>query len=569
LKISRRTRVLVAGFALAVIAGWLYWNWPRRVDMAVYVPADCAAFVEADDLVDLADGIGSSEAWTKLAAPLGARSTLLPNRWLIRLARWTGIGSDDSILFARSQFAIVFTGVEETEADATLKIKPLTTLIIETHTTQRRMRPTLERHVEDFARAHGQPSLLRKQIDGVGLTEWSSSDGARHITLAFVGTVAIVGNDESSVMRCVDARRGKRASLLGNQQLEHARVQVDAPGAGLFGFVSKAGVKPILQTWALYLFSSNQNATTIAPIFGSIFSNLIEGFAWTSRFTDGRAEDRCFLQLSEGVADKLRGSAVPEDRSPSNEIAFVPPDVYSVSVYHFRDVERLWRDVNATVSSHADVVGAIAARPLLRSLFPPYGINDPDTFVSAVGTRMATIRLEENAPSVLVAGAFDRPSLRKLAQQRLGPTAKTETVGDAELMLSSSDNFAASFADDHFLTGTGDTVRRCLQARAQTQSLASVDAYRRSQRLIDNSLPIIVLTFTDDRRPAISFVELFSQSERSAFSTNASSIDQASRSLPYAVSVTILKENGFEWTSRSAFGVFGSLAIRFVPENAR
>jgi len=537
--------------------------------MAAYLPADCMAFVEADDLVELADGLGSSEAWTKLAAPLGARSTLLPNRWLIRIARWTGIGSGDVILLARSQFAIVFTGVEETEADATLKIKPLTTLIIETHTTQSRMRSILERHVEDFARAHGQPSLVQKQIDGVDLAEWSSPDGSRHINLAFVGTVAIVGNDESSVIRCVDARTGKRPSLLGNQQLEHARAQVDAAGAPLFGFVSKAGIKPILQAWALYLFSSNQNATTIAPIFATTFSNLIEGFAWTSRFTDGRAEDRCFLQLSEGVADKLRGSAVPEDRVPANEIAFVPPDAYSVSVYHFRDVERLWRDVNAVVSSHADVVGAIVARPLLRSLFPPYGINDADTFVSAVGTRLATIRLEDTSPSVLVAGAFDRASLRKLAQQRLGPNAKTETVGDSELMLSSSDNFAASFADDHFLTGPGDALRRCLQSRAQSQSLASVDSFRRSQLLIDNSLPIIALTFTDDRRPAISFVELFSPSERSAFSTNASSIEQASRSLPYAVSVTMLKENGFEWTSRSAFGVFGSLAIRFVPENAR
>lgn len=569
LKISRRTGVLVAGFALAVIAGWFYWNWPRRVDMAAYVPADCLAFVEADDLVELADGIGTSEAWTKLATPLGARSSLLPNRWLIRLARWTGIGSGDAILFARSQFAIVFTGVEESEADATVKIKPLTTLIIETHTTQGRMRSTLEGHVEDFARAHGQSSLVRKQIDGVDLAEWASSDGARHITLAFVGTVVIIGNDEASVLRCVETRWGKRASLMGNQQLEHARAQVDAAGAPLFGFVSKAGVKPILQAWALYLFGSNQNATTIAPIFGSIFSNLIEGFAWVSRFTEGRAEDRCFLELSEGVADKLRGSAVPEDRAPSNEITFVPPDAYSVSIYHFRDVDRFWRDVNATVSSHADVVGAIAARPLLRSLFPPYGITDPDTFVSAVGNRMATIRLEENAPPVLVAGAFDRPSLRKLAQQRLGATAKTETVGDAELMLSSSDNFAASFAEDHFLTGTADAVRRCLQARAQSQSLASVDAYRRSQRIIDSSLPIIALTFTDDRHPAISFVELFSSSERSAFSTNAPSIDQASRSLPYSVSVTMLKENGFEWTSRSAFGVFGSLVIRFAPENAR
>jgi phage gpG-like protein len=408
---------------LIVIAGWFYWTWPRRVDMASYVPADCVAFVEADDLVELADGVGSSEAWTKLAAPLGARATLLPNRWLIQLARWAGIGSGDVILFARSQFAIVFTGIEQTEADATLKIKPLTTLIIETHTTQRRMRSILERHVEDFARAHGQPSLVQKQIDGVDLSEWSSADKARHITLAFVGTLAIVGNDEASVLHCVDVRRGKRASLLGNQQLEHARAQVDAAGAPLFGFVSKAGVNPILQAWALYFFSSNQNATTIARIFANVFSNLIEGFAWTSRFTEGRAEDRCFLQLSEGVADKLRGSAVPEDRAPSNEMTFVPPDAYSVSVYHFRDVERLWRDVNATLSSHSDVVGAIAAGPLLRSLFPPYGINDPDTFVSAVGTRMATIRLEENASSVLIAGAFDRPRLRKIVEQRLGRTA--------------------------------------------------------------------------------------------------------------------------------------------------
>jgi len=539
------------------------------VDMAGYVPADCVAFLEADDLVELVDGIGASEAWTKLAAPLGARSSLLPNRWLIRLARWTGFGSSDAILFARSQFAIAFTGVEESEADTTLKIKPLTTLIIETHTTQRRMRPTVERHVEDFARAHGQPVFSRKQIDGVDLAEWSASDGASHIVLAFVGTVAIVGNDAPSVVHCVEARSGKRASLAGSQQLEHARQQVSAGGAPLFGFIPKAGVKPILQTWALYLFSASPNATTIAPIFANIFGSMIDGFAWTSRFADGGAEDRCFLLLSEGVAEKLRGSAVPEDRIAANEMMFVPSEAYSVSLYHFRDVEKLWRDVNATVSSHADVVGAIAARPLLRSLFPPYGINDPDVFVSAVGTRISTIRLEENSPSILIASAFDRPSLRKLALQRLGPTAKTESVGDAELMLSSSDNFAASFADNYFLTGTGDAIRRCLHARAQSQSLTSVDAYRRSQRLIDVSLPIIALTFSDDRRAAISFVELFSTSQRSAFSTNASSIDSASRSLPYSVSVTMLKDNGIQWSSRSAFGLFGSLAIKFAPENSR
>jgi hypothetical protein len=229
----------------------------------------------------------------------------------------------------------------------------------------------------------------------------------------------------------------------------------------------------------------------------------------------------------------------------------------------------LWRDLNALVSSHSDVVGAIAARPLLRDLFKPYGIDDPDMFVRAVGTHLETIRLEENSASVLVAEAFDHQSLRQLAQQRLGPAVKTETVGDAELLLSSSDNWAASFADNHFLIGPEESVRRCLQARAEPKSLTSVDAFRRALRIVDVSLPITAVTFTDDRHAAISFVELFSQRERSAFSSNAAAIDEVSRSLPYGVNVTMLKDNGFEWTSRSAFGLLGSLLVRFAPENAR
>ena len=569
LTMSRRTRVLVAGFALAVIAGWFFWNWPRRVDMATYVPADCLAFVEADDLVQLADGIGASEAWTKLAGPLGAKSSLRPNRWLVRLARWTGIGSADAVVLARSQVALVFTGAEASQAGTTLTIKPLTTVVIETHTSPRRMRPVLERHIEEFAVSrYGQPTLVRKQINGVDFAEWSSPGGSSRIITAFIDTAAIVGNDEASVVRCINVRGAKLPSLAGDQQLEVQRRQVGA-GAALFAFLSKTGVKPVLTAWVLSRGGSDPNAPIAARIFADTFGNIVEGLACGSRFVEGGVEDRCFLSLSGGVADKLRSTLVPEARADVTDLPFVPPDARSISVYHFRDVEGLWRDLNAVVSSHADALGAIAARPFLRGLFKPYGIDDPDVFVRSVGNRLETIRLEEDTASVLVTDAFDRPGLRKVVQQRLGPAAKTETVGDAELMLSSSDNFAASFADNHFLTGTADTVRRCLQARAQSQSLASVAVYRRSQQLVDISLPIIALTFTDDRRAAISFVELFSTSERSAFSTNASNIDQASRSLPYAVSVTMLKESDFEWSSRSAFGVFGSLALGFAPESSR
>jgi hypothetical protein len=182
---------------------------------------------------------------------------------------------------------------------------------------------------------------------------------------------------------------------------------------------------------------------------------------------------------------------------------------------------------------------------------------------------MQTIRLEETSPSVLVTEALDRQGLRKLAQQRLGVKAKTENVGDFELMLSETDNWAASFVDDHFLIGPAEGVRRCLQAKAQSQSLTSTDAFRKSQRLVDVSLPITALTFTSDQHAAVSFVELFSEHERSAFSTSATAIDEASRSFPYAVSVVILKDAGIEWTSRSAFGRVGSLLVTLAPETSK
>ena len=567
---SHRAKTLLAFLLVALVVGWLFWNHTTPTDMATYAPADCLAFVEANDLTEVARGIEETQAWKGLAGPVGARSSLLPNRWLIRLARWTGIGSADAILLARSQVAVVFTGAEASQAGPTLTIKPLATLVIETHTAQRRMRPTLDQRIDELARrAYGQPLLARKQIDGVDLSEWSSPDGARHIVAAFADTVAIIGNDEPSVLHCLEARRGKRPTLAGEKQLDDLRKKVDAPNATVFGFISKSGVKSFLQAFALYRAGSSSDAVTVSRIFSDTLGNLVDGLGWSSRFVDGMVEDRSSITLSQGVADKLRGSFVPEDRLALGDLSFVPPDASSVSLYHFRDIEGVWRDLGAIIASHADLVGAIAARPMLRSLLKPYGIEDPDNFVHVVGTQMQTIRLEESSPSVLVTEALDRQGLRKLAQLRLGVKPKTENVGDFDLMLSDTDNWSASFADNHFLIGPAEGVRHCLQTKAQSQSLTSTDAFRRSQRLIDVSLPISALTFTNDQHAAISFVELFSEHERSAFSTNATVIDEASRSLPYAVSVVILKDTGIEWTSRSAFGRVGSLLVTLAPETSR
>jgi hypothetical protein len=567
---TRRAKILVAFLLVAFVAAWLYWSRTAHTDMATYAPADCLAFVEANDLTELGQGIEATQAWKALAGPVGARSSLLPNGWFMRLARWTGIGSAEAILLARSQIAIVFTGAEASQAGPTLTIKPLATLVIETHTTQRRMRPTVEQHIEDLAsRVYGQPVFSRKQAAGVELSQWSSADGSRRIVAAFAGTVAIIGNDEASVLHCLEARQGKRAALANEKQFNDLRQKVDAARANVFGFVSKPGVKSLLQAFALYRAGSSPEAVTVSRIFSETVGNLVDGLGWSSRFVDAMVEEHSSITLSPGVADRLRGSFVPEDRLAPGDLPFVPSDAHSVSLYHFRDVEGVWRDLNSIVASHADLIGAIATRPMLRGLLKPYGIDDADTFVHAVGTRLQTIRSEETVPSVLVTEALDRQGLRKVALQRLGAKPKTESVGEFELLLSSSDNWAVSFADNHFLSGPAEAVRRSLQAKIQSNSLTSTDAFRKSQSLVDVSLPISVLTFSNDQHAAISFVEIFSEHERSVFSSSAPAIDEASRSLPYAVSVVILKDAGLEWTSRSSFGLVGSLLVTLTPETVK
>ncbi len=567
---TRRAILLLVFLLVGLAVAWLFWSRAGRTDMAIYAPADCLAFVETNDLTEVVQGIEGTQAWKMLAGPVGAPSHLLPNRWFLRLARWTGIGSAEAILLARSQVAIVFTGADASQAGSTLTVKPLATFVVETHTTQRRMRPTIERHIEELARrVYGQPVLSRKQVDGVDLSEWSSADGARHIVAVFADTVAIIGNDEPSVLHCLEARRGKRAALAGAKQLDDLRKKLDSSQANVFGFISKPGVKSLLQAFALYRAGASSDAVTVSRIFSETVGNLVDGLGWSSKFVDGTVEDRCSIELSQGVGDKLRGSFVPEDRLTLSELPFVPPDAYSLSLYHFRDLEGVWRDLNSVVASHADLIGAIATRPMLRGLLKPYGIDDADTFVHAAGTRIQTIRLEENSPAVLVTDALDRQGLRKVALQRLGPKPKTESVGDLELMLSSTDNWAVSLANNQFLSGQAEAVRRCLQAKTQSKSLTFTDAFRKSERLVDISLPITVLTFSSDQHASISFVELFSEHERSAFSSSATAIDEASHSLPFAVSVVILKDAALEWTSRSSFGLVGSLLVTLTPETSR
>ena len=537
--------------------------------MSAYVPAESLAFIEVNDLVGVANGITETEAWRVLAPPLGAPSQLVPYSWSIKFARWTGIGSAEALLLARSQFGLFFTQAQATESANTLTIKPLAALVIETHTSQRRMKAVVEKHVDQFARrSFGEASIARKQIDGVELVQWRSADNSRQLILAVVDTVAIVGNDESVVLRCIEVRRGRQPSLASNQQLQTMKQQLRGSQAALFGFVPKAGVKAVIQAWAFARAGNAADGAAVAPLISNAFGNLIDGFAWTSRFDQAGTEDQCRVALAQGVSQPLSDDLTPEPISDKLNFSFVPAGAISVTSYQLRNPASFWRELNAVVSSRSDALMAVASRPLLKALLEPYGITDPDSFFAAIGPRLQLVRLDSATPAVLIAQTFDKPALRKLAEQRLGRQPKSERFDDTEILVG-SDGWSFAFAGEYFVTGPADAVRRCLDAKARGQSIATNSSFTRARSTVDVSLPIVSLTLVPDGPTAISFVELFSSKERSAFSTNAASFQQSADSLPYSVSVTMMKGDAVEWSSRSSFGLLGSLFTAFAPEKAR
>ena len=561
-----RKFVLLAALLAVGLAAWVYWNRVATSNLAIYAPADCLLYFEVDDLPALLGGIDETQAWQALSGPLGAK-TLRTNRWAVRLARWLGIGSTDVVILSRAQAALVFTGTQTSTSDSTLTVRPLGALVIETHSLTRRIQSVMETHVEQFARGvYRKPQLIRKQIDGVDLNEWLDNESTHQIVTAFIGSIVIVGNDEATVMNCIRASRGNEATLASVKEFVEARRLPTAANRMLFSFASKAGLNSLLQAYLIAKSGSTADDLTASGFLARILGNLIDGLACQSSFVEGTVEDRCFLKLSDGVSEKLSSSLVAQERVKLDDLPFVPADAHSVSIYHFHDVEGFWRGFNDLVASKADVVEAVAAHALLQSILKPYGISDAGAFVHAIGTHVQTIRLDEKSPTVLITEALDRQSLRKIVDERLGTKPVTEQVGDFDVLISSTDNWSASFADNHLLVGPADAVRRCLQARRESRSITSVEAFRHAQQLIDVSLPLATVTFTNDQDGAISFVELFSETDRPTFSSNASRIDERRKAIPYTVNVSLMKNNGFEWTQRSPFGVAGVIFAGINPQ---
>ena len=83
------------------------------------------------------------------------------------------------------------------EEGDTMTLKPEAAMLIETHTSKRRIAGTVEEALQGFAeKFYTRPTLKRITIEGDEFLVWSAADSDRQIVAVIDGSLVIVGNSD-------------------------------------------------------------------------------------------------------------------------------------------------------------------------------------------------------------------------------------------------------------------------------------------------------------------------------------------------------------------------------------
>jgi len=193
---------ITALLLLAMFGAWLWWVRPRAVDMSAYAPADSLVYLESNNPADVLAALANTDAW-KLVNDLSDNQRRMDsNNWSRKVVRWTGIGPVNSVIITRAQLAVVVTDLGVAQDDETFTVKPEGALLVETHTSASRIKPSVEQALKKFAEtAYGQPTLKQTTVDGFDFIEWIAPGGSRQVVATITGTLVIVGNTERAVQK--------------------------------------------------------------------------------------------------------------------------------------------------------------------------------------------------------------------------------------------------------------------------------------------------------------------------------------------------------------------------------
>jgi hypothetical protein len=552
---------------VTLVAGWLWWVRPVKVDMAVYAPANSLLYLESNQPLAVADALISTDAWKIIDRASGTRSAAHPQSWLESVIRWTGIGPVKSVILARAQVAVVVTDLGTIEDGDTLKVKPEGVILIETHTTERRIRPTVEEALRQLAEiTYGKPTTRRTTIEGVELIEWIAPEGSRQIVATIVGSLVIIGNTEQAVRSCLAVALRRNANLKEDPGLAQMRSQLAGDRALTFGYVPSANTARLLSVGVPLIMGRAPGDSEFQRLITTNAAKVLGDLGWSSHAFKGGIEDRYLISLQPSIVARLKPDFARHGVINQNR-RLLPDHVHSVTYYRFGNPAAVWQDLKGTASSQMDVVSAVVFSSLLKSALLSYGIDDPETFLGAAKGEIVTLRLDQSGERTMLIGSVrDEESLRTMVRNRLGPNLRSTHVHENEIFEDAKGELGVMLSKNLIVLGFPLDVGRYAEESQPTGQMND-DQFSRITFFVPSSSSANIVTYSDDSHRIGKFISAV-LAAKNVQPTGSGIIEPMIAELPYSATETTLGDRGFERVTKSPLGQFSALLPLLVPEKA-
>jgi hypothetical protein len=559
-------RPLLAFAFLAVLIGaaWLWWTLPSRVDMADYAPADSLVYVEINDLGAVAEAIQQSEAW-QAAAPITQTKPVAPNRIMASAMR-AGIGPLPAVLFARAQIALVVVGINTSEENDTLKVRPEVALIAETHTSKWRTRAAAFEAIQHLANLKYGASTCNERSADADYIECSAGGGERKIVGAVDGSIVVIGNSDNAVRSCLETRRGVRPSIRTDPELLKVRSSVSSDKALAFGYISPANSAKIFSWAAPLLMGQAPGDQQFEQLLAVSAGKILRGVAWTANPAPKGIEDRFLFSLEPGVVSRLQ-PAFEKSAEPDESIwNLVPEGFQSLTIYRNKAPATAWSSLDSAVALKLDALPAVLFGSFLRSSLSVYGISNPKEALTTLSPPLLTLRSSQGSEeSILVARVNDEAKLRLLLTQEVFKGDQGEILKGLDSNPDPQKEFAAVFADGYVLLGRSENMRSSLDAlranaRADAKKYLSWPAQQGSAA---------ILTFANDEVRLNNFIVTLMQLQgRQLSNDELATLRNTIQTARYSATETRLNNLGVERITQSGFGQFSTFIPLLQPDTA-
>jgi hypothetical protein len=542
--------LLAVGLVILLVAVWLWWSLPSKVDMSAYAPADSLVYVEFNNPAAVVQAIQQSPLW-QAAVPITQSKPASQNRIAATAAR-AGLGPLPAVLFARAQVALAMVGMNTFEEENSLKVRPEFALIVETHTSKWRIKPAAVEAIKQLANFTYGASMCAERTADADYIECSVAGSERKIIGAIDGTLIVIGNSDNAVRSCLEARRGVRPNLHSDPEMVKVRSSVSSEKTLGFGYVSPANSAKLFSWVAPLMILQSPGDQQLQQLLAVSAGKVLRGVAWTASSAPQGIEDRFLFSLDPGVVSRLQPAFIESGPPYDDFWQFVPKGFQSLTIYRNKEPATAWSSLSSAVAFKLDAVPAALFGTLLKSSLSVYGISNPKEALTALDPPLLTLKPSEGAAEAILVARVNDPGRLK------------QSLVDAEILAGLESNpdpkkeFAAVFVNDYVLLGKRENVRTSLAAIRKGQE-ADPKVFHNYLSQASDEREGAIVTFTNDEERVSNFLSTLVQLQgRKLSPQELENLRNVVRTAGIAATDTKLNAFGIERRTRSAFGQFST-----------